>query len=328
MNVLVVGGAGFIGSHVCKALKKAGFTPIVYDNLENGHSWAVKWGPLVEGDLQDPVTLRNCFEKYQPVGVIHLASYINARESMSQVEKYYENNVIGSLRLLEEMARQKVTKLVFSSTAAVYGDPIQVPITEDHPCKPINVYGKTKWLVENLLDEFYEKHKLCSVAFRYFNAAGADPEGEIGEAHAPETHLIPLAIFSALGKNPAFKIFGTDHSTPDGTPIRDYIHVTDLANAHVLALEWLLKGGAKIVLNLGCGQGYSVFEVISMIEKVMNRSVPRQISAKNPSDPPVLVANTAKAQEILNWKPCHSDLETIITTALNWHENDSPRESD
>jgi UDP-glucose-4-epimerase GalE len=328
MNVLVVGGAGYIGSHVCKALKKAGFTPIVYDNLENGHFWAVQWGPLVEGDLLDSVALRNCFEKYLPIGVIHLASYINARESMSQIEKYYENNVIGSLRLFEEMGRQKVTKLVFSSTAAVYGDPIQVPITEDHPCKPINVYGKTKWVVENLLGEFYKKHGICSVALRYFNAAGADPEGEIGEAHAPETHLIPLAILSALGKNPAFKIFGTDHSTPDGTPIRDYIHVTDLAQAHVLALEWLIKGGTTIALNLGCGQGYSVQEVIAMIEKVMNQPVPRQIAEKNPSDPPVLVANTAKAQEILNWKPCYSDLETIITTAFNWYKKDSLRESD
>ena len=319
MNVLVVGGAGFIGSHVCKALKRAGFCPVVYDNLENGHSWAVQWGPLIEGDLQDPATLRRAFEKYQPKGVIHLASYINARESMSLPEKYYENNVVGSLRLFQEMVRHKVTKLVFSSTAAVYGNPREATITEDHPCKPINVYGKTKWLVEKMLEEFFEKHGLCSVALRYFNAAGADPDGEIGEAHDPETHLIPLAILSALGKKTGFKIFGTDHATPDGTPIRDYIHVTDLAEAHLLALQWLLRGGTKTVLNLGCGRGYSVREVMAMVEKVTNRPVPHEVSEKNDSDPPSLVANSAKAQETLNWKPYHSNLETIITTALKWY---------
>jgi UDP-arabinose 4-epimerase len=319
MTILVVGGAGYIGSHVCKALKEAGYIPVVYDNLENGHSWAVKWGPLVEGDLLDLPALDAVFEKYKPQGVIHLASYINVRESIAHPDKYYQNNVIGSLRLLEAMVRHKVDQIVFSSTAAVYGDPSQVPISEDHPCNPINVYGKTKWLVEEMLGNFFTQHAVRSVALRYFNASGADADGEIGEAHTPETHLIPLAILAALGKNPSFKIFGTDHQTPDGTPIRDYIHVTDLANAHVKALQWLINGGTKVSLNLGCGKGYSVHEVVAMVEKIAQKPVPREIGERNPSDPPALVADSSAAQKVLNWKPVHSDLETIIATALKWH---------
>jgi UDP-glucose-4-epimerase GalE len=210
--------------------------------------------------------------------------------------------------------------LVFSSTAAVYGKPVQVPIAENHPCEPINVYGKTKQLVEAMLEDYFRAHQLRSVSLRYFNAAGADSSGEIGEAHSPETHLIPLAILAALGENPAFKLFGTDHPTPDGTPVRDFIHVSDLASAHVKALKWLLEGGTCARLNLGSGKGYSVQEVIGMIEKITGRPVPYEIAPRNPSDPPVLVAQILEAEKVLNWKPQNSDLATIISSAVKWHE--------
>ncbi len=315
MNILVVGGAGYIGSHVCKALKQAGFTPIVYDNMHNGHAWAVKSGPLIWGDLLDPEALDQTFESHRFIAVIHLASYIDARESSKKPGKYYRNNVVGTLNLLEAMVKHQVDQIVFSSSAAVYGNPEQVPMTEDHALEPINVYGKTKLLAEEMLADFFQAHQLRSVALRYFNAAGAD---EIGEAHTPETHLIPLAILAALGKNPSFKVFGTDHATPDGTPIRDYIHVSDLADAHVKALQWLLKGGTKISLNLGSGKGYSVQEVISHIENKLGH-VPYEIVSRNPSDPPVLVADVSAAQAILNWSPVKSDLATIIASAIEWH---------
>lgn len=320
MNILVIGGAGYIGSHVCKALKQAGFSPIVYDNMHNGHPWAIKWGPLVQGDLLDATTLDQAFQTYHPAAVIHLASYIDCRESMTHPGKYYQNNVVGTLQLLEAMVRHQVDKIVFSSSAAVYGKPHQVPITEDHSCEPINVYGKTKWLAEQILEDFFHAHQLRSVSLRYFNAAGADQSGEIGEAHAPETHLIPLAILAALGKNPSFKIFGTGHSTPDGTPIRDFIHVTDLAEAHVKALRWLLEGGTKIALNLGSGKGYSLLEVLTAIEQKIG-PVPHQVVSRNLSDPPVLVADISAAQKVLKWTPRNSDLATIISSAVEWHKN-------
>jgi UDP-arabinose 4-epimerase len=321
MNILVIGGAGYIGSHVCKALKLAGFSPIVFDNFHNGHRWAVKWGPLIQGDLLDPAALEQAFQSYQPVGVVHLASYINCRESAEKPGKYYQNNVVGTLSLLEAIVRHATCPLVFSSTAAVYGNPEQVPIAEDHSRRPINVYGKTKLLAEEMLDDFFHAHQLRSVVLRYFNAAGADASAEIGEAHTPETHLIPLAILAALGKNPSFKIFGNDHATPDGTAVRDYIHVTDLAAAHVQALQWLMKGGSRASLNLGSGKGYSVQDVVRMIEKVMQRPVPHAMAPRNPSDPPILVASIAEAEKVLNWKPENSDLATIIASAVEWHQN-------
>jgi UDP-arabinose 4-epimerase len=319
LTILVVGGAGYIGSHVCKALKQAGFSPVVYDNLHNGHPWAVKWGPLVQGDLLDRTALDQTFQTYHPTAVIHLASYINVRESMTSPDLYYRNNVDGSRHLLEAMVHHKVDQIVFSSTAAVYGQPTQVPIVEEHACQPINVYGKTKWLVEQMLADFFQAHQLRSVSLRYFNAAGADESGEIGEAHAPETHLIPLAILAALGKNPALNIFGTDHSTPDGTPIRDFIHVTDLAEAHVQALQWLLKGGTKISLNLGSGKGYSLREVLAAIEQKVG-PVPYEVVSRNLSDPPVLIADISAAKRVLNWTPGKSDLATIISSAVEWHK--------
>lgn len=319
MTILVVGGAGYIGSHVCKALKEAGFSPVVYDNLCNGHAWAVKWGPLVEGDLLDRAALDQAFQQYQPKAVIHLASYINVRESMTHPDMYYKNNVEGSRYLLEAMVDHKVDQIVFSSTAAVYGHPTQVPIAEDHLCKPMNVYGETKWMVEQMLADFFQTRRLRSVSLRYFNAAGADESGEIGEAHAPETHLIPLAVLAALGKNTSFKIFGTDHSTPDGTPIRDFIHVSDLAEAHVQALRWLLKGGTHISLNIGSGKGYSLREVVTAIEQKVG-AVPQQVVSRNPSDPPILIADISAAKKALDWAPRKSDLATIISSAASWHK--------
>lgn len=323
MKVFVIGGAGYIGSHVCKALKAAGFIPIAFDNLINGHEWAVKWGPLITGDVLDSSALDTALLKHQPQAVIHLASHIDVRESMTNPLKYYQNNVVGTFTLLQAMKRHHIDKIVFSSTAAVYGHPVKVPIEENQPCQPINVYGKTKWMAEEMIRDC----QLKSVMLRYFNAAGADASAEIGEAHTPETHLIPLAIQAALGKTGgknSFKLFGTDHSTPDGTPIRDFIHVVDLAEAHVQALQWLLQrdlqGGTQATLNLGSGKGHSVAEVIAMIEKKIGRAVPHEVIDRNPSDPPALVASIAKAQEILNWTPKQSDLETIISSAIEWHK--------
>jgi UDP-arabinose 4-epimerase len=318
MNILVVGGAGYIGSHVCKALKEDGFEPVVYDNLSNGHEWAVKWGPLVEGDISDDEALDAVFTKYQPKGVIHLASYIDVKESMESPQKYHQNNVEGTRHLLEAMVRHQVDKIVFSSSAAVYGHPGKTPISEDFLGQPINEYGKTKWLAEQLLSDFYKTHQLRSVSLRYFNAAGADASDGIGEAHKHETHLIPVTILAAL-KNKPIKIFGADHATPDGTPIRDYIHVSDLAKAHVLALRWLMNGGTKISLNLGSGKGYSVKEIIDAIEQKIG-SITREITPRNSYDPPVLVADIRLAEQILGWTPQKSDLATIISSALEWHQ--------
>jgi UDP-glucose-4-epimerase GalE len=315
MSVLVVGGAGYIGSHVSKALKQAGFEPVVYDNLSNGHEWAVKWGPLIQGDLLDFEILDETFKTHEFISVIHLASLIEARDETNPA-KYYRNNVDGTVNLLKAMARHKVDQLVFSSTAAVYGNPKKVPITEDDPLEPVNVYGHTKKLAEEKIEEYSKLHPLRYVILRYFNAAGAD--GEIGEAHIPETHLIPLAIMAAQGKNSAFKIFGNDHPTTDGTPIRDYVHVSDLAGAHVKAIEWLTKGGTKSILNLGSGIGYSVQEVIAFIKEKIG-TLPHQIVSRNPSDPPVLLADISKAKDILNWSPTKSDLATIISSAVEWH---------
>ncbi len=316
MTILVVGGAGYIGSHVCKALKEDGFEPIVYDNLSNGHEWAVKWGPLVEGDISDANSLDAVFTKYQPKGIIHLASYIDVKESMENPQKYHQNNVEGTRHLLEAMVRHQVDKIVFSSSAAVYGHPAKTPILEDFSGQPINEYGKTKWLAEQLLTEF--SHQLKSVSLRYFNAAGAEASAGIGEAHRHETHLIPVTIAAALEKK-SIKIFGADHATPDGTPIRDYIHVSDLAEAHVLALRWLINGGTRISLNLGSGKGYSVKEVIDAIEQYVG-PITREITPRNPYDPPVLVADIALAQEVLGWTPQKSDLATIISSAVDWHK--------
>lgn len=313
-SILVTGGAGYIGSHICKALAKEGFLPVTYDNLTLGHSWAVKWGPLIQGDIRDRKTLEETFQAHPFQGVIHLAALSNVRESEKAPEKYYENNVVGSQTLLEMVSKYQIPSFVFSSTCAVYGKPKEVPIREDHPCQPINVYGKTKLAIETLLKNL----SLPVAILRYFNAAGADLEGELGECHEPETHLIPRLIQSATGKVKDFTLYGIDHETPDKTPIRDYIHVSDLADAHVKALKALLRDQTTLTLNLGTGRGHSVLEVIDALESQWMCKVPVQVGPRNPGDPPILFAASDQAQTALGWEPKHSDLPTILESAWRW----------
>jgi UDP-glucose-4-epimerase GalE len=318
--ILVTGGAGYIGSHTCKALRDQGYLPVTLDNLVYGHRWAVNWGPFIQGDLADPSTLRQVFNDYPIKGVIHFAAYAYVGESMTHPEKYFRNNVINTLNLLEAMREAGVRQIVFSSTCATYGIPTEVPIPEHHAQHPINPYGESKLFVEKALHWLDAAHGLRYAALRYFNAAGADPDGEIGEDHEPETHLIPLAIEAALGKREQLHIFGTDYPTPDGTAIRDYIHVTDLAAAHVKALDHLLAGGSSLQLNLGTGCGHSVRQVVDMVERVGKRPVPVRESPRRPGDPPSLVAAPSQANALLGWWPRYSDLRQIIETAWRWHE--------
>lgn len=315
-KVLVAGGAGFIGSHVCKALAASGDTPIVYDDLSGGHRDAVRWGPLVVGDLMDREALEGAFDSYRPEAVIHLAGYIAAGESVEDPAKYYGNNLIGTLGLLDVMRSRGVDALVFSSSAAVYGDAGDDPIGEETPIGPSNPYGRTKAMTEQLLQD-YVTYGFRSVSLRYFNAAGADPDGELGELHEPETHLIPLVLEAASGHRSHIDVFGTDHPTPDGTCIRDYIHVSDLADAHVLALRTLedrAVEGAE-AFNLGNGRGFSVREVISAAERVTGRRVPTRDKPRRPGDPPRLVADATRASEAFGWRQRHADLETQIAHA-------------
>ncbi len=318
-SVLVTGGAGYIGSHTCKALATAGFTPVTLDNLVYGHRDAVKWGPFIEGDLADRALLDRIMREHSVLAVIHFAAFAYVGESMQQPGKYFANNVVNTLNLLEAMHGAGVQHMVFSSTCATYGLPERVPIDEQHPQQPVNPYGESKLFVERALKWYGLAHGLKWAALRYFNAAGADRNGEIGEDHSPETHLIPLIIQAALGTRPHVEIFGTDYPTPDGTAIRDYIHVTDLGDAHVKALDHLLGGGASVALNLGTGRGYSVREVISSVERVSGRSVPTCNAPRRPGDPPELVANAALAGRQLGWQPQHSSLENITRTAWLWH---------
>ncbi len=313
-NILVTGGAGFIGSHTAKMLAGAGFTPIVFDNLTHGHAHAVKWGPLVEGDLHDGAALDAAFARYEPAAVVHFAAFAYVGESVADPYRYYHNNVAGTLSLLSAMKRAGRDKIVFSSTCATYGIPEVVPITEDTPQRPVNPYGASKLMVERMLADADVAYGLRSVALRYFNAAGSDPKGEIGEEHDPETHLIPLVLEAAAGGRP-LQVFGDDYDTPDGSCIRDYIHVCDLADAHVLALRWLIEGGASRVFNLGNGRGYSVFDVVRTAERVTGKSVPHVVSPRRPGDPPTLIADANRAIEQLGWKPRFGALEDQIEHA-------------
>jgi UDP-glucose-4-epimerase GalE len=319
MKVLVTGGAGYIGSHTAKALAQAGHEPVVFDNLSFGHRWAVRWGPLVEGDLGDKNLVRRILEQYEIDAVIHFAASAYVGESMQNPRKYFRNNVVNSLNLLDAMMDSKVKTIVFSSTCATYGDPVELPITESHPQKPVNPYGDSKLFVEQMLKWYGEAYGLKWAAMRYFNAAGADPDGEIGENHTPETHLIPLAIQAAMGQRPHMEIFGTEYPTHDGSAVRDYVHVSDLADAHIRALGHLAGGGENIQLNLGSGDGYSVREVISTVERVSGSSVPVRLTIPRPGDPAVLVANASEAQRVLGWQPQFEGIESIIQTAWNWH---------
>jgi UDP-arabinose 4-epimerase len=313
--VLVTGGAGYIGSHACKALAHAGFRPLAYDNLVYGHAAAVRWGPVELGDIQDRRRLNEVIALHKPVAVMHFAAFAYVGESVGDPGKYYRNNVAGSLTLLEAARDHGVNKFVFSSSCATYGVPASSPISEDSAQQPINPYGASKLMVERMLQDFDRAHGLRYATLRYFNAAGADAEGEIGEDHHPETHLIPLALQAALAGAPELAIFGTDYPTPDGTAIRDYIHVTDLAEAHVLALKDLLAGGSSTALNLGTGAGHSVREVVQMVESVGGRKVPVRLAERRAGDPPELVADPRRAMIRLGWKPIHSGLREIVESA-------------
>lgn len=318
--VLVTGGAGYVGSHTCKALRAAGYLPITYDNLVTGHDWAVKWGPLEVGDIADRERLDAVLAEYRPEAVLHFAAHIAAGESVTDPGKYYRNNVAGTLSLLEALRTAGPILTVFSSTAAVYGDPQTGMITEEHPLHPINPYGRTKLMIEEMLHDFEAAHGMRSICLRYFNAAGADPEGETGEMHNPETHLIPLALDAAFGQRSHIDIYGDDYGTPDGTCIRDYIHVSDLADAHVLALKRLLDGGGSVALNLGTGRGHSVHEVVSTVGRTVGREVPQKLAPRRPGDPAILVADPSRARGLLKWSPRYAGLEEIVATAARWTE--------
>jgi UDP-glucose-4-epimerase GalE len=319
-HVLVTGGAGYIGSHACKALVEAGFTPVTLDNFVYGHRSAVKWGPLVDGDLADSALLRQTFADYNIDAVMHFAANAYVGESMQDPGKYFRNNVTNTINLLDAMVEAKVRRIVFSSTCATYGVPSQIPITEDHPQHPVNPYGESKLFIERALYWYGQAHDIRSYSLRYFNAAGADPDGEIGEDHDPETHLIPLVIQTALGQRADVKIFGTDYDTPDGSAVRDYIHVKDLATAHVSAIERLLDGSESRFLNLGTGTGHSVKDVINMVERVSGKPVNALEAPRRAGDPPILIAGPGLAAELLGWVPRYSSLDTIVSTAMHWYQ--------
>lgn len=323
MAILVTGGAGYIGSHSVLTLQKAGYEVIVLDNLVYGHQDLVEKVlkvKLIVGSTCDRALLQEIFANHQIDAVMHFAAYAYVGESVTQPAKYYDNNVVGTLTLLEAMLEANINKFVFSSTCATYGVPDAVPITEDQSQNPINPYGATKLMVERILHDFNQAYDFRSVCLRYFNAAGADPEGNLGEDHNPETHLIPLVLQTALGHRESVSIFGTDYDTPDGSCIRDYIHVLDIAQAHILALKYLIDHGATDVFNLGNGSGFSVKEVIETARKITGKEIKAELSDRRPGDPPSLVGSSAKAKKILGWQPAYSNLDDIISHAWQWHQ--------
>lgn len=320
MAILVTGGAGYIGSHTVRELVEDGRDVVVYDNLSRGHREAVGEGtPLVVGDINDYIKLKETMQKYAIDSVIHFAAESQVGESMANPEKYYFNNVVGTLNLLKAMKDCDVKKIVFSSSAAVYGEPQEIPITERCPKNPTSVYGRTKLMVEKILVDYDVAYGIRHVALRYFNAAGAHVSGEIGEDHTPETHLIPIIMEVALGKRDKIKIFGTNYPTPDGTCIRDYIHVTDLAKAHILALDWLINGGPSRAYNLGNEKGFSVLEVIETVERITGIKIPREETSRRLGDPAVLIASSKKITDELGWIPRYTTLDDMVKTAWNWH---------
>jgi UDP-glucose 4-epimerase len=317
-TVLVAGGAGYVGSHTCLRLAQEGFLPVVFDDLSNGHREHVQWGPFEQGDIRDGARLDAVFAAHKPVAVLHFAASIEVGESTKNPGKFFDNNVGGAISLIEATRRAGVEALVFSSTCATFGDPIRLPMAEDHPQNPLNPYGRTKLMVEQALADYARYVGFRSVALRYFNAAGADPEGRIGEWHEPETHAIPLAIDVALGRREHFTIFGDDYDTRDGTAVRDYVHVLDLAEAHVLALRHLLGGGEAAMFNLGTGHGTTVREMIAGVERVSGRSLPVVNAPRRLGDAPVLVGDNALARQRLGWSPTR-DLDAILGSAWRWH---------
>lgn len=320
MSILVCGGAGYIGSHVNKQLNREGYETVVFDNLVYGHKEAVKWGDFEYGDLGNVKNIEDVFQRYQIDAVFHFAAYAYVGESVREPEKYYYNNVVNTLNLLRVMREHGCNKIVFSSSCATYGEPGQLPITEDMPQHPINSYGATKLMVERILKDYNKAYGLQFVVLRYFNAAGADPDGEIGESHYPETHIIPLVLDAASGKRVDIKIFGTDYDTPDGSCIRDYIHVNDLATAHLSALHHLERGKKSDCFNLGNSQGTSVLEVVNSVKKITGKEFQVTFSDRRAGDPPKLVGSSEKAQKILGWKPVYGDIDTIVEHAWKWHE--------
>lgn len=313
--VLVVGGAGFIGSHTAKLLARQDYLPVVYDNLSTGHREAVRWGPLVEGDILNTPQLFETIQRYRPIAVIHFAASAYVGESVEDPAKYYRNNVTGTQSLLDACRLGGANNVIFSSSCATYGVPDRLPIREGESQSPINPYGRTKLIAEQMMADYANAYGVRYVALRYFNAAGADIEGELGEAHDPETHLIPRAMMAAAGKLGYLDIYGGDYDTPDGTCIRDYIHVVDLARAHVLAVEYLVKGGSNLAANLGTGRGTSIKEILEAIHRLTGRNVPVEMRARRPGDPPMLYADPTFAAENLGFQAIHSDLESIIRTA-------------
>ena len=320
-NILVVGGAGYIGSYMCKYLSKNGYHPVILDNLIYGHREAVKWGSFFKGSMDDSALLDQIFSEHQIAAVMHFAAFCYVGESVLQPARYYRNNVANTLNLLEFMNKRGVRSFIFSSSCATYGEPVEIPITENHTQNPINPYGRSKLMVEQIMEDFSHAYKSECVSLRYFNAAGADPDGELGEDHNPETHLIPLVLKTAIGKREMINIFGDDYPTKDGTCIRDYIHIDDLAQAHLLALKRLLSGLPGGCFNLGNGSGHSVMQLIETARKVTGKTIPSKVVDRRPGDPAVLIGSSEKAIKTLGWHPRFPELETIIETAWKWHKN-------
>lgn len=321
MSVLITGGAGYIGSHTAKLMKSQGLDVVIYDNLISGHRQSVEGIPLVIGDILNPALLKDTIERYHINSVVHFAAFSQVSESMKDPQKYYLNNVCGTLHLLKAMREMNVNTFIFSSSAAVYGEPQSSPISEDCPLKPASVYGSTKLMIENILRDYSSAYGLKYISLRYFNACGADENGRIGEDHIPETHLIPIIFQVALGSMDHVRVFGGDYPTPDGTCIRDYVHVSDLAHAHLLALEYLKNGGQSSVFNLGNEKGFSVREVIKAAETLLHKNIPSKITFRRIGDPAILIANSEKIRRALGWSPKYTELPEIIATAWKWHSN-------
>lgn len=324
ISVLVTGGAGYVGAHACKALAQAGYRPVVYDNLSLGHGDFVRWGPLVEADIANSNAVRDCCKKFEIKAALHFAAFALVGESVGNPALYYANNVAGTLGLLKGLLEADVKRMVFSSSCAVYGAPAQQPIAEDTPANPVNPYGASKLMIERVLADYASAYDFHSIALRYFNACGADPDAEVGELRKQETHLIPRAMMWLQGHLDEFHVFGADYPTKDGTAVRDYVHVTDLADAHVAALGALLSGTTTAAFNLGTGEGHSVKEVLRQIEQTTGRRFPDIAGPRRPGDPPVLVANAERARQLLGFAPRRSDLETIVRTAWAWHQKAHP----
>ncbi len=321
LMILIVGGAGYIGSHTNKMLNQNGYETVVFDNLSTGHRDFVKWGEFFEGDLANIDDLRNCFKKYKIDAVMHFSALISVGESVIRPDIYYQNNVVNTINLLNVMNEFDVKHFIFSSTAAIFGYPDTCPIVEDHPYQPINPYGKSKLMIEQILEDYDRAFDLKYICLRYFNASGADPDGEIGEKHDPENHLVPLTIFAAQGKRESIKIFGTEYPTKDGTCVRDYIHVNDLADAHIKGIQYLQNTNTSNCFNLGNGEGYSVQEIVDIVKKVSQINFKVDHADIREGDPPTLISSSDKAKEILGWKPNFNDIDTIVQTAWNWHNS-------